>query len=112
MIFNKTKNREISPAHIDCRSGFSKMRGLMFRLRPVPLVFHFKKEKIVPLHMLFVFFSIDVLYLNSKKVVVGMKRNFRPFKFYSPSVRAGYVVELPAGTISKAGVSLGDRIKF
>jgi len=107
MIKNTTQNQVLAKEHVFCTSFFSKARGLMFS-RPKALVMDFKKEKIIPLHMLLVFFPIDVLFLNQKKVVVEVKRNFRPFSFYTPKKKARFLVELPYE--AKAGV--GDKIQI
>ncbi|MBI4145192.1 DUF192 domain-containing protein [Candidatus Woesearchaeota archaeon] len=88
-----------------CRSGWSKFRGLMLSRRRT-LVFAFDRDEHVPLHMLFVFFPIDVLYLDGEKRVVEVKRNFRPFTFYSPKNKARYVVEIPERTDIKVGDSI------
>lgn len=84
----------------------------MFLIKPKPLIFIFKKEKIIPLHMLFVFYPIDILFLNKNKIVAEIKENFKPFSFYTPKNKAQYVIELPQGTIKKTKTALGDRINF
>jgi len=90
-----------------CRSLWSKARGLMFS-RKKNLVFVFEEEKRIGLHMFFVFFPIDVLFLDSKKKVVEIKRNFRPFSFYTSKEKAKYVVELS----EKYNFKLGDKVNF
>ena len=113
MIKNKTKNKVISGECKVCKSSLSKSIGLMFSKKEfVPLVFVFDKEKIIPLHMMFVFFSIDVLFLNSDKVVVEMKENFKPFSSYTPKNKSMYVVELQRGSIEKNKIEIGDEIEF
>ena len=62
--------------------------------------------------MLFVFYSIDVLFLDKDKGVVELKEDFRPFRFYTPKNKAKYVIELPDGIIKKTGTKLGDKISF
>ena len=76
------------------------------------LIFKFDKEKIISLHMLFVFYPIDVLFLGKNKTVVDKKENFRPFTFYKSRKKAVYAVELPHGTIKKTKTGAGDKIKF
>jgi uncharacterized membrane protein (UPF0127 family) len=75
-------------------------------------VFVFEKEKIVPLHMFFVFFPIDVVYLDKKRKVVEIKENFMPFTFYNPNKRAAYVVELPKGSVKSSNTKIGDTLRF
>jgi len=112
MIYNKTRKTLLSKNHKLCKSGCAKIIGLMFRRKPYALAFVFGKEKIIPLHMFFVFFPIDVIYLNKCKKIVELKEGFEPFRFYNPTKKAMYVLELPAGTIQKTKTSLGDKISF
>jgi len=47
--------------------------------------------------MLFVFFPIDVIFLNSKKKVVD-KTTLNPWQLnYTPKIPSKYVIELPKG---------------
>ncbi|MGM5484420.1 MAG: DUF192 domain-containing protein [Nanobdellota archaeon] len=97
------------PEH--CRSLGKKALGLMFRTGlKRPLIFHFDKEQMIPLHMLFVFFPIDVLFLDENRKIVEIKKDFRPFTFYTPEKRAKYVVELKKGGAEKARI--GERVDF
>jgi uncharacterized membrane protein (UPF0127 family) len=66
--------------------------GLMFSGKK-NLLFSFKREERVDLHMFFVFFPIDVLFLNSKKQVVE-KARLLPFTLYFPSKPCRYILEL------------------
>jgi uncharacterized membrane protein (UPF0127 family) len=54
----------------------------------------FKRERKVSLHMWFVFSPIDVLVVDSDKKIVEIKRNFKPFTFWSSSRKGKYIVEL------------------
>lgn len=112
MICNKSRKTLLSRNYALCKSRASKAIGLMFRLNPKALVFVFDNEKIVPLHMLFVFFPIDVVYLDKKKKVVELKEDLMPFTFHRPHAKSKYIVELPSGTIQKSKTSLGDKISF
>ncbi|MEK6876377.1 MAG: DUF192 domain-containing protein [Nanoarchaeota archaeon] len=111
-IKNITKKRIIAENAKLCRNIFSKSLGLMFALKPKPLIFIFKKEKIITLHMLFVFYPIDVLFLDKNKVVVEIKENLMPFSFYTPKNKAQYILELPQGAIKKTKTKIGDKIEF
>jgi len=90
-----------------CKSIWSKARGLMFS-RKRNLVFVFDKEQRISLHMFFVFFPIDVLFLDRNKRVVEIKKDFRPFTCYKSKENAMYVVELT----KKQNYKRGDKIKF
>jgi uncharacterized membrane protein (UPF0127 family) len=99
-----------------CRSIGSKARGLMFRseeyVKNAALVFQFNKERCQSLHMFFVFYPIDVLFLDDKRKVVEMKEGFRPWQVYNTSKKAKYVIELAAGMITKTKTGVGDVIEW
>ena len=111
LIKNATKKTVISNNAKICKNIFSKSLGLIFS-KSKSLIFVFKKEKIVPLHMFFVFFSIDVLFLDKNKIVVEKKENFRPFSFYNPKNKSKFVIELPKGTIKNSKTEIVDKIEF
>ena len=111
-IKNKTKKTLLAKNAKICKNIFSKGLGLMFSRKKKTIIFIFKKEKKVPLHMFFVFYPIDVLFLNKNKNVVEKKENFKPFAFYSPKNKSKYVIELPKATIKKTKTGLGDKIEF
>ena len=58
--------------------------------------------------MWFVFFPIDVLFLDADFYVVEIKRLFKPWTFYSSKTTCNYIVETPAGRIGDT--SVGDKI--
>ena len=111
-IKNTTKRTVIAENSNICKNIIAKSLGLMFALKPKTLIFTFKKEEIVPLHMLFVFYPIDVLFLDKNKGVAEIKESLMPFSFYTPKNKAQYVIELPKGTIKKTKTALGNKIQF
>ena len=113
MMQNLTKKTKLDINIKICSDIFSQSLGLMFsKKQNRALIFKLDYEKIVPLHMMFVFYPIDVLFLNKDKVVVDLKENFRPFAFYTPKEKSIYVVEIPQGSIKKLKAEVGDKIKF
>ena len=71
-------------------------RGLMFtRPRDRALVFTFSPPRRISLHMWFVCYRIDVLYLDGGGRILEIIRGFRPFSLYRPRCHASYVIELP-----------------
>ena len=112
-IINKTKKRIIVEKTALCRTVFKRAAGLMLSKKEnKALIFIFSKEKIVPLHMLFVFYPIDVLFLNKEKKIVEIKEHFRPFSFYSPKNKARYIIEMPEGSIGKFNLEISDKLSF
>lgn len=94
MIINQTTNQVLSKQEMYCKSFLSQAIGLMFR-RKQDLVMIFPREKMISLHMFFVFYPIDVFLLNENQEVIEIKRNFRPFTFYKSNNRAKQVIETP-----------------
>ncbi len=110
MILNKTTGKIISREEKFCCSWLSQLRGLMFSKRK-NLVFVFDREKRVSLHNCFVFFPIDVLFLDSEKRIVEIKKGLRPFWFYLAKEKTRYVVEL--GKLGNKNLyQLGDKLEF
>ena len=112
IIRNATKNRIIGHNAELCDDYFSKFIGLMFSKKQRALIFAFGNKKKIALHMLFVFYPIDVLFLDKNKIVVEKKENFKPFAFYKSMKKAMYVIELPDKTIKKTKTEIGNKIKF
>ena len=114
MISNKTRRTVLVRKKKFINTIFQKTIGLMFssRIRDFGLIFIFKKPCKISLHMFFVFFPIDVLFLDANKKVVELKRNFKPFSVYYPKNNFIFVLELPAKTIDKSGTVVGDTISW
>lgn len=112
MLKNETSRKVLVKDIKFCRSIFSKASGLMFRkkLHDKALVFLFNSERLVPLHNMFVFQAIDVLFLDKHQKVAEICRNFKPFTLCNPKKPAQFVIELPAGSCKN--VTVGDRITF
>ena len=76
-------------------------------------VFVFNEEKYISLHMLLVFYPIDIIFLDKNKKVVDLKHKAKPFELHIRSKHtAKYVIELQEGIINKTRTALGDLIEF
>ena len=91
-----------------CDSVWKKARGMMFtsRKHAQTLLFPFSTPRRVGLHMLFVFFPLNIVVLNEKKRVVEIKKLY-PFDFFTTK-KAQYIIEF----IDDPGLSAGNRVKF
>jgi len=101
-------NRETLATTVDLADSIvSQTRGLMFR-RSIPddyaLAFQFGSTKTRDLHMLFVFFPIDAIWIVDG--VVRRVETLRPWRGFARE-EANLIVELPAGTATD--VEPGDR---
>jgi uncharacterized protein len=97
------------------KNTLERTKGLMFEEKKkfnYALIFEFPLESRVgtSLHMLFVFFPIDVLFLDKNQKVVD-KVTLQPFiPNYTPKKAAKYVIELPKGKTNE--VKLGQKINW
>ena len=103
------KKRKLKAEHCE---GLSAAIGFMFNFFPKNAkILALGKEQSVSLHMLFVFFPLLAIFLNSKMRVVDIKK-LKPFTFYTSPKKAKYVVEIPLSLVSGLRLSIGDKIKF
>ena len=63
------------------------------------------------IHMWFMRFPIDVVFLDKKNRVVGLKRNVKPWGM-AWSWRGAKTLELPVGVIASTRTQLGDIVAF
>jgi len=93
---------------------FDKAKGLMFAMprKDKGLLIECSDETRMgsAIHMLFVFFPLDVLWLNSRKEIVDIRRVFSFMPFAIPKKPAKYVLELPKGY--KSRFKINDKLKF
>ena len=95
---------------------FSKSKGLRFAKRlkkGQAIILEANEESIfeTTIDMFFVFFPIDVLWVNSNKEVVDIRRSVKPFTpVITPRKPAKYVIELPRGSTDH--INLGDVLSF
>jgi uncharacterized membrane protein (UPF0127 family) len=62
-------------------------------------------------HMFFMRFPIDVVFLDRDWKVVGIRHSLRPWRVASAR-RAVAALELPAGTAAEVGLAEGDVLVF
>ncbi|MGM0771661.1 MAG: DUF192 domain-containing protein [Halobacteriota archaeon] len=97
------------------KSMFSQAKGLMFRSSvkdSYAMVFILPSMKKVSLHMLFVPFPLDVLFLDDDKRIVKTTY-LRPWIGTGDSgEKVKYIIELPAGVIFRSDLSVGDHVMF
>jgi uncharacterized membrane protein (UPF0127 family) len=87
----KVKNKVIDA--IECRTAFSKFRGLMFRKKPEPLLFIFEKPTRQSIHSLFCKPFVAFWLLNGEIVD---EKFVEPFSLsISPKGKYTHLVEIP-----------------
>jgi uncharacterized membrane protein (UPF0127 family) len=95
-----------------------KTVGVMFR-RSLPsgfaMIFDMGREMRgnIAIHMVFVFVSIDVIYLDGKRTIVDIKHGLRPWIGLAvPKKAARYAIEMPAGAAAEQGLKEGDLLEW
>ncbi|MBU0468637.1 MAG: DUF192 domain-containing protein [Candidatus Omnitrophica bacterium] len=110
-ILNKTKQNIIADKAKVADSFLTRMVGLLNRES------FSEGEALVitrcnSIHMFFMKFAIDVVFVSKENVVVGLVSDIRPFQLSRIYFRSSYVVELPSSAILSAGISIGDQIEI
>ena len=116
MIIDAKTGRVIAKKQVFCTTLFSKGTGLMFRTRyavkDTGWIFSFSKPATTAITMWFVFYPLDIIFLDSKKRVVEIVVGLRPFTNYLPRKRARYFIEFTAGTVKRKNICLGQTMRF
>ena len=118
MINNLTKSTIIAEKPYLAKSMLSRMRGMLGRkFRDEndsknnsdfdALIF----EKNNSIHMFFMSYAIDVLYLDKENKVVGLKHGIRPWRLSACS-KAKTTIELPEGYLKKSKTGINDQIEY
>ena len=97
------------------RSIISQTLGLMFRKNiknDYALVFEMRKPKRVSLHMLFVRFPIDVLFMDESKTITKTAQLNPWTGRASSNEKVKYIIEMPDGTISNNDLAIGEKLSF
>lgn len=91
-------------------SAFGRARGLLGRdgLEPGGGMLI---DRAGSVHMFFMRFPIDVVFLARDRTVVGVRHRLKPWR-YAGARRAVAALELPAGRAAEVGVELGNELVF
>lgn len=90
-------------------SFFARLAGLMFRRRLPPAT----GLLLVPcnsVHMCFMRFAIDVVYIDKDYNIIKVVRNLKPWLGVSICSRAWATLEMTAGEAERCGCSAGKKI--
>ena len=91
-----------------------KSRGLLGRERldeGTGMLFEAGRlEPFMCMHMMFMRFAIDVVFLNGDGVVIRINHNLRPWRISSVVWGARRALELCPGDAIRSGTQIGDRI--
>ena len=108
-VLNKTKNRIIADKASLAGSFFSRARGLLGQ-KSINSTQALIITRCNSIHMFFMQFPIDAIFVNQEGIVVGLVENIKPNRMSKIFWKASYVVELKAGAIRETGTQINDEI--
>jgi uncharacterized membrane protein (UPF0127 family) len=89
-------------------TALTRMRGLLGR-RELPSGEGLLLRPASSIHMAFMRFAIDAVFLDAEGRVLKVEQDLRPWRM-AAARRAKAVVELPAGEASRRGIEIGQRL--
>ena len=110
-ITNLTRGTRLAESTAIANTPLRRMQGLIGKNSIHP------QEALIitpckSIHMLFMKFSIDAIFLNKENKVVGLVRGINPFGFSPIFWESSCVIELSPGTIEKSKTHLGDQLSI
>jgi uncharacterized membrane protein (UPF0127 family) len=111
LILNTTKGTTVASDARRATNFLTRGRGLMLT-RPLPEGGGLVIDPCSSIHMFFMRYALDILFLNKEGSVVFMYRGIKPWRVGRIVRGAKVAVELPVGTIENSRTDIGDRISF
>lgn len=110
-ITNITRGTVLASDVAIADTPLKRMRGLLGRQSLGP------KEGLVitrcqSIHMFFMKFPIDVVFIDKNEKVVGLTENIKPFALSPIFWKSACAIELPVGTIDSTKTTTGDQLKI
>ena len=93
------------------RTFFGRGLGLMFR-RELPAGEGMWIAPCNGIHMFFMRFAIDAVFLDRRLRVVRVRAGLRPWRVVPLVLRAHGVLELPDGTVAGLGLERGEQLSI
>ena len=107
---NSTKNQELVSRLAIADNLFARMKGLLGR----SALAEGEGLMIVPckgIHTFGMKFPIDAVFLDSRNIVIAIRKGLVSNRLTRIYPKAASVLELPAGTIEATATKIGDEIK-
>jgi uncharacterized protein len=111
IIKNLKNNSILATQTMVARTFFSRARGLL-GVRALADGQGLMITRCNSIHMFFMKFPIDAVFLDRSARVVGVVKHIKPNRLSPVFWKADKVIELPAGTIDRTQTSMGDPIQI
>jgi uncharacterized membrane protein (UPF0127 family) len=88
------------------RERLPEENGMLFVLDPLEDTLFWMKD---------MNFSIDIIFFDEKRTIIGIKENFQPClscEYLEAPGGTAYALEINAGLVRKFGIDVGDTIEF
>ena len=110
-VYNTTRSSCLGEQIGIADTSLRRMVGLLGKrsLEPGSGLFIVPSQAI---HTIGMAFPIDLVFVNRKHCVVGVRERVRPFRMTRVFWKALGVIELPPGTIRESRTQLGDQLKI
>ena len=93
------------------RTFYSRFRGLQLK-KDLPGGCGLLITPCNSIHMFFMRFPIDAVFIDADKIVLYIEIGIKPWKLSKVIRKSRSVLELPAGTVAASGTKPGDRLEF
>jgi len=110
-IYNVTKNTVVAQHTELARSFIKRFFGLMGR-KILPEGHAMVITPCNSIHMLFMRFPIDAVFIDKNGVVLHLVENIKPWRVSRIIGDARSVIELPVGSIRKSSSQIGDTLEI
>jgi len=110
-VINVTRQTTLADKAEVADTAWSRLQGLLGR-DSLPARHALIITQCRSIHMFFMKFPIDAVFVDRKDRVIGLVENIKPFCMSPYFLWASYVIELPAGTIRQTQTALKDSINL
>lgn len=114
LYINSEKNNAVKnpPLEIEVADNFfTRFRGLMLR-KSLPENQGLLISPCNSVHMCWMRFAIDIVYIDRNYKVLKIVENLRPWIGTSVCFKAWGVIEMNAGVVKKYGIKIGDILNI
>jgi len=110
-VRNDTRGTVLAERALRATNAWQRMVGLMFSAE-LPAGEALLLEPCASIHMFFMRYPIDVVFLSREHSVVGLVPTIAPWRMTRFFRGARIAVELPAGVIQRSATLLGDTLSL
>lgn len=110
-VVNETRQRTLAESAKRADGFFARGKGLMFA-PPLPEGGGLIIEPCSSIHMLFMRYALDIIFIDRQGKVLFMYEGIKPWRIGRLVRGARAAIELPTGSIERTETSVGDQLKL